>query len=137
MKRLLLSIAAGFIVSTAMADIQDPPMNEQGPTRKLGRAWANLSCSLSEIPDTMYKINVLEGNSAAATYGFVKGFGRFLFRIRVGLHELATFPFPSYERSFRPMYKSSIPWVNGGYDEFPPELGWQTRKPYCTITSTL
>lgn len=132
MKRILLSIAAGFIVSTAMADIQDPPMNDQGPTRKLGRALANLTCSLSEIPDSIRRVNDLEGNAAAATYGVVRGWGRFLFRIRVGVHELATWPFPTYKRSFRPMYKSNIPWVNSGYDEFPPELGFQTRKPYCT-----
>ena len=137
MKRLLLSIAAGVIVSTAMADIQDPPMNDQGPTRKLGRAMANLTCGLSEIPDSVYRINELEGNAAGATYGLVRGVGRFLFRIRVGLHEFATWPFPSYKRSFRPMYKSNIPWVNGGYEEFPPELGWQSRKPYCTTTATL
>jgi len=137
MKRILLSIAAGILVSSAMADIQDPPMNDYGPTRKLGRAWANIACGMSEIPDTIYKTNELEGNISASTYGFVKGVGRFLFRLKSGIDELVTWPFPTYKRSFRPPYKSNIPWINGGFEEFPPELGFQTRKNYCTHTGTL
>jgi putative exosortase-associated protein (TIGR04073 family) len=132
MKRLLLSITAVLVTGIAMADIQDPPMNDQGPTRKLGRALANLLAGFSEVPVTMARVNDLEGNSAAATYGLVKGFGRFLARAKNGVDELLTFPFPIYRRSFRPPYRSNIPWINGGYEEFPPELGWQTRKQYCS-----
>ena len=134
MKRLLLSLTAVLVAGTAMADIQDPPMNDQGPTRKLGRALANIVGGMTEVPTTISRVNDLEGNAAGASYGVLKGFGRFFFRMRAGVHELVTFPFPVYRRSFRPPYKSNIPWVNGGYEEFPPELGFQSRKPYCTIT---
>jgi putative exosortase-associated protein (TIGR04073 family) len=134
MKQLLLSLASVLIVGTAFGDIQDPPMNDQGPTRKLGRALSNLMFGGTEIFTTVASINDLEGNSAAGSYGIVKGTGRFFFRLRAGLHELVTFPFPTYKNSFRPPYRLSVPWVNGGYDEFPPELGFQTRKYYCTVS---
>ena len=134
MKRLLLSLAAVLIAGTAFGDIQDPPMNDQGPTRKLGRALSNIIFGCTEIPVTIAQVNDLEGNSSASTYGVVKGVGRFFFRLRAGLHEFVTFPFPTYKSSFRPPYKSTVPWVNGGYEEFPPELGFQTRKYYGTVS---
>ena len=43
MKTLLsISILSLFAIS-AFADIQDPPMNDYGPTRKLGRGLSNLA----------------------------------------------------------------------------------------------
>jgi putative exosortase-associated protein (TIGR04073 family) len=131
MKRLLLCITTALVAGTAMADIQDPPMNDQGPTRKFGRACANLLTGFTEVPVTMSQVNDIEGNSAAATYGLVKGLSRFLYRGATGVVELVTFPFPTYRRSFRPPYRSNIPWIHGGFEEFPPELGFQSRKPYC------
>ncbi len=134
MKRILLSLAAVLIAGSALADIQDPPMNEYGPTRKLGRAISNLMYAGSEVPTTMDRINDLEGNSATFGYGLAKGISRVCFRLRWGAIEFFTFPFPTYKHSFRPPYKSNIPWVNGGFEEFPPELGFQTRKSYCTVS---
>jgi putative exosortase-associated protein (TIGR04073 family) len=132
MKRLLLCTTATLMTGMAMADIQDPPMNDWGPTRKLGRAVSNLFTGFSEVPTTVVEVNYLEGNSAAAGYGIIKGFGRFFYRGAMGLYELVTFPFPTYRNSFRPPYRSNIPWIHGGYEEFPPELGFQSRKPYCS-----
>jgi len=135
MKRLLLTLATALIAGPVLADIQDPPMNDYGPTRKLGRALSNLLWGISEIPTTMDRVNDLEGNSSAFSYGVVKGIGRSLFRVRAGVHELFTFPFPTERSSFRPPYKSNIPWIHGGYEEYPPELGFQTRKQYVTLST--
>ena len=134
MKRPLLSLAVALLAGPAFADIQEPPMREHGPTRKLGRAVANLLYSSSELGDTMHRVNELEGNAAGVTYGFVKGVGRWAVRMGAGAYELFTFPFPVNRRSFRPVLKSNIPWVYGGYEEFPPEFGFQTRKRYTTTS---
>lgn len=132
MKKLLSSLLLALTAAAAFADIQDPPANDYGPTRKLGRAIANMDplIALSEIPDTIGTINEREGNAAAASYGVIKGFGRYFFRFGVGIYEFATFPFPTYKGSYRPPYRSNVPWVHGGYEEFPPELGFNSRYRY-------
>lgn len=132
MKKLLCFLLITGTAAVALADIQDPPANDYGPTRKLGRSLANLNplTSLSEIPDTIATINEREGNAAAASYGVIKGFGRFFFRFGVGVYEFATFPFPTYKGSYRPPYRSNVPWIHGGYEEFPPELGFNSRFRY-------
>ena len=130
MKTLLSLFALTFLSASAFADIQDPPMNDQGPTRKLGRARSNITFGITEIPHTISQINEREGNSAAASYGVVKGFGRFFYRFGAGFYELFTFPFPIVKGSYRPPYKSNVPWIHGGYEEFPPELGFNTKYRY-------
>ena len=114
----------------ASADIQAPPMTGMGPTRKLGRGLSNLLYGITELPVTIAKINDQEGNSAALGYGVVKGLGRSLFRFGVGWYEIVTFPAPCYKSSYRPPYRSNIPWIQGGYEEFPPELGFESRYEY-------
>jgi putative exosortase-associated protein (TIGR04073 family) len=133
MKKLLLSLTAAALASTAMADIQDPPMNDQGPTRKLGRAIGNMVFGITEFPVTLCQINDREGNSAAGSYGVVRGVGRVFARFGAGVYEFVTFPFPTTRGSYRPVLKSNIPWIHGGYEEFPPELGWNSRKRYNSI----
>lgn len=129
--KTLLSLACLLTLSAAAwADIQDPPANDYGPTRKLGRGMANLLFGYTEIVAQPTEMNEREGNAAAWTYGVLKGFGRFLLRIHYGAYEVATFPFPSTGGSYRVPYKSNIPWIHGGMEEFPPELGFQTRYRY-------
>jgi putative exosortase-associated protein (TIGR04073 family) len=130
MKLCLTLLLLAFASATVLADIQDPPGNDYGPTRKLGRALGNLLYAGTEVPDTVCMINEREDNSAAASYGVVKGFGRMFFRMGAGFYEFVTFPFPTYKASYRPFYRSNIPWIHGGYEEFPPELGFQTRYRY-------
>jgi putative exosortase-associated protein (TIGR04073 family) len=130
MKTLLSACAVSLLAASAFADIQDPPMNDLGPTRKLGRGLANISFAVTEIPYNLCEMNEREGNAASASYGMVKGVGRFFARIGFGVYEVATFPFPTSRSSYRPPYKSNIPWIHGGYDEFPPELGFETRYRY-------
>ena len=52
------------------------------------------------------------------------------FRMGIGLYEVITHPFATNKGSFRPPYKSNIPWITGGYEEFPPELGNESKYPY-------
>src|SRR5258708_18591637 len=108
MKHLLpAALVLGF-AATAFADIQDPPSNDYGPTRKLGRGLSNLFFAPAEIITTVAKINTDEGNSAAAGYGVVRGVGRSATRHMVGLLEILTFPFPCWHDGYYPMLPSDI-----------------------------
>src|SRR5436305_8167439 len=77
-------IALGF-VATASADIQDPPGNDYGPTRKLGRGIGNFLFASTELPHSVCEMNKWEGNSGAASYGIVRGLGRSTARHFTGL----------------------------------------------------
>jgi putative exosortase-associated protein (TIGR04073 family) len=136
-----MKILMGFLLTVALAanaiaDIQDPPMNDFGPTRKLGRALSNISPDiLTEIPVTVCQIQDREGDLAAASYGVVTGVGRVFYRFGAGVYELVTFPFPVYKGSYRPPYRSNIPWIHSGYQEFAPELGFESRYDYSRVGS--
>ena len=112
------------------ADIQDPPANDQGPTRKLGRGLSNMLFCYTEIPVVVCTVNSGEGNSTAAGYGTVKAIGRTFTRFNAGLFEVLTFPFPTNKGTYRAPLANEIPWIHGGYAEFPPELGWETKYNY-------
>lgn len=123
-------LALAVTASIAFADIQQPPASDYGPTRKLGRGLGNIAYGPSEILDSIFAVNYSEGNSAAWSYGLVRGVGRTFARLGYGVYEVATFPFPTVRGSYRPPYRSDIPWINSGYQEFPPELGFDTRYSY-------
>lgn len=127
---LLTALCLAAMGASALADIQAPPMTGMGPTRKLGRGLSNLLWGFSELPYQIATVNDQEGNSAAAGYGVVKGLGRSLFRFGVGWYEILTFPAPCYKGSYRPPYQNYVPWAHGGFQEFPPELGFETRYYY-------
>ena len=129
--KILLSLALlSMLPVAALADIHDPPMNDQGPTRKLGRGISNIAFGATEISSVICEINEREGNAAAWSYGVVRGVGRFFARLGYGVYEVVTFPFPTTRGSYKQPYKSNIPWIHGGYEEFPPELGFHTRYRY-------
>ena len=130
MKSLLTILLAVAFGAVAYADIQAPPMTDMGPTRKLGRGISNVLFGFTELPSTICKVNNKEGNSAAFSYGITKGVGRSLFRFGIGWYEIVTFPAPCYKSSYRQPYRSNIPWINGGYEEFPPELGFSSVYSY-------
>jgi putative exosortase-associated protein (TIGR04073 family) len=130
MKTLLSLALLTMFVATAAADIQDPPINDYGPTRKLGRGLANLAFGATEISNVACEINEREGNSAAWSYGVVRGVTRFVARLGYGVYEVVTFPFPTTRSGYKPPYKSNVPWIHGGFEEFPPELGFHTRYRY-------
>jgi len=130
MKKFLCFLLVAGFASMALADIQDPPGNDFGPTRKLGRAISNIIYGVTEIPYVWENMTETEGDSAGWSYGLVKGFGRSFAREGAGWAELLTWPFPNYKGSYRPFYQSDIPWIHGGYTEFPPELGFETKYKY-------
>ena len=131
MKRYLpaIALAAGF-AATSFADIQDPPGNDYGPTRKLGRGLSNFFLAPAEIITTVAKVNTDEGNSAAAGYGVVRGIGRSAARHGAGLLEIFTFGIPSWHQGYYPILPSDIPYIHAGYAEFPPELGNESKYDY-------
>ncbi|HEY1583766.1 MAG TPA: exosortase system-associated protein, TIGR04073 family [Chthoniobacterales bacterium] len=124
----LLFLAA--FSAASLADIQDPPSNDYGPTRKLGRGLSNMVFGWTEIPVTIAKVNDQEGNSAAAGYGVIRGTGRAFARFGVGVYEALLWPIPVYKGTYFPVLRSDIPWIHRGYAEFPPELGNETKYPY-------
>ncbi len=123
---LLLTLCAAV---TLHADIQAPPASNQGPTRKLGRGFSNLLLAVTDWQVTIAETNDAEGNQSIP-YGFVKGAGRFFARTGTGLFDVLTFPFPLNKEKYTPVLQDNVRWINGGYSEFPPELGWESRYDY-------
>ena len=131
MKKLLCSLLlAAATVTTVHADIQAPPVSNQGPTRKFGRGLSNFLGGASEIPYNIAKTNDEDGNMALA-YGVFRGVSRALVRGGIGFYEMVTAPFPTNKDKYTPKLRSDIPWVYSGYEEFPPELGWESRYNYA------
>jgi putative exosortase-associated protein (TIGR04073 family) len=130
MKAAAFLLVVVAIATSAYADIQQPPASDFGPTRKLGRGISNIAFGYTEVLDSMAMVNFDEGNSAAFGYGLVRGIGRSFARLGYGVYEVVTFPCPTVRGSYRPPYRSDIPWINSGYTEFPPELGFETRYNY-------
>lgn len=126
----LIALTLAIGASVAFADIQSPPGSDYGPTRKLGRGLANIAFGSSELITSWTEVNDSDGNAAMWSYGIVRGTGRTLARLGYGIYEVALFPFPTYKGSYRPPYRSDIPWIHCGYSEFPPELGFETRYNY-------
>ena len=133
MKTLLTTALVLGFASQTFADIQDPPSNDYGPARKLGRGFSNLVFGLAELPATIAKINEREGNSAAAGYGVVRGLGRSYMRFHSGLFEFLTFPFATTHRTYYPLLEGDAPSIHTGYQEFPPELGNESKYPYVRM----
>jgi putative exosortase-associated protein (TIGR04073 family) len=133
MKTLLTATLVLGCAISCLADIQDPPANDYGPTRKLGRGLSNLIFGIAELPVTIAKINEREGNSAAAGYGVVRGLGRSGARMGSGLFEFLTFPFATTRRTYYPLLPSDVPYIQAGYQEFPPELGNESKYPYVRM----
>lgn len=106
-------------------------MNDYGVTRKMGRGISNILFGITELPWNMMNINGSEGNAAGFSYGVVRGVGRSFARFGHGWYELLLAPFPTERGTYRPSLRSDIPWIHSGYQEFPPELGWESRYSYA------
>jgi putative exosortase-associated protein (TIGR04073 family) len=126
---LIIALTLGP-VAICFGDIQDPPANDYGPTRKLGRGVANLLWSPTEVIIGMTKQNKEEGNSAAFSYGLARGIGRSAARRVTGLIDILTWPFPIWRESYYPILPPEIPYIHAGYAEFPPEIGAETKYQY-------
>jgi len=130
MKTLFAAALVLGFAATSFADIQDPPANDYGPTRKLGRGLSNVVFGITELPVQIARVNEREGNSAALSYGVVRGLGRSSMRIGAGLWEMFSFPFTVHQGTYRPVLPSHYRYIHGGYEEFPPELGNESKYPY-------
>src|SRR5438128_11954608 len=117
MKTLLFLTAVAGLASGAFADIQDPPSNDYGPTRKLGRGISNFVIAPTEFFVTVNQVNQTEGNSAGAGYGVWRGLGRTAARHVAGLIEILTFPFPISPGTYSPILPPAIPYIHVGYGE--------------------
>jgi putative exosortase-associated protein (TIGR04073 family) len=130
-------VALGLFEQSGHGDIQDPPIHAHGPIRKLSRGLSNIAYAGTEFLNWIDLDNESLGNSATA--GSLNGTWRMIARIGVGLYDVLTFPAPTWRGSYAPIdagfYRSCIPWVNGGFEEYPPELGFETRLPYARIYS--
>src|SRR5438477_12937281 len=102
MKTILAFAAIVSLAIGTFADIQDPPGNDYGPTRKLGRGLSNLVIAPTEFFTTVNQINQTEGNSAGAGYGVWKGAGRTAASQVAGLVVVLTFPVPLRHDSYQP-----------------------------------
>src|SRR5439155_2637366 len=130
MKTLFAAAFALALAGNSLADIQDPPSNDYGPTRKLGRGLSNFFLAPAEIFVSAAKINKDEGNSASFGYGMVRGLGRSAMRHLAGFVEALTAPFPINHGTYYPILPSDIPYIHAGFAEFPPELGNESKYPY-------
>jgi putative exosortase-associated protein (TIGR04073 family) len=110
MKLLLVTLLGAGFALTSLADIQDPPAADHGPTRKLGRGLSNMLYGWAEIPVTIGRINTNEGNAAAASYGVVRGTGRAFVRFGAGFYEALLWPNPSLPGNLfsRPAERHSV-----------------------------
>lgn len=130
MRNLLAALLLVALAHVSRADIHDPPSNDYGPTRKLGRGISNVLFGWSELPTTVAKINQDEGNSAAGGYGVVRGVGRSVLRMQAGIFEILTWPIPIVRGTYMPVLESDVHWIHSGYKEFPPELGNESKYPH-------
>jgi putative exosortase-associated protein (TIGR04073 family) len=130
MKNLFIPALVFAFAASSFADIQDPPANNYGPTRKLGRGLSNVVFGIAELPVQIARVNEREGNAAALSYGVVRGLGRSYMRFHTGLWEMFSFPFPANRGTYRPILPSHYRHIHGGYEEFPPELGNESKYPY-------
>src|SRR5207249_8487574 len=95
MKNLIFIALTLGLAGSLFGDIQDPPANDYGPTRKLGRGLSNFFLAPAEIPVTVAKINEDEGNAAAASYGVARGLGRAGTRHIAGFLVIVLWPRPA------------------------------------------
>ena len=135
MKALICSLLLVMLATAAFADIQSAPSSDYGPTRKLARGFANIFFGVTEIPHQMELNNGLEGNATGFSLGIVKGTGRMLARLGFGLFEVVLFPFPM-NKGYYPPYQIDTTFINSGFSEFPPELGFETRYDYVRTYPT-
>jgi len=100
MKNLIVIALTLGLAGSLFGDIQDPPANDYGPTRKLGRGLSNFFVAPAEVFVTVTTVNTYDGNSAAFGYGMVRGLGRSATRHIAGFLEAVLAPFPAWRESY-------------------------------------
>lgn len=91
-----------LMVLVIVLGVATPTCRADDAVRKLGRGLANTLFGIAEIPIQIQYTMETQGSGAAATYGVLKGFGRFFMREGIGIYEILTFPIP-YPRYYEPI----------------------------------
>jgi len=128
------AIIGALFGASALADIQDPPLAQQDPLRKLGRGLGNIAFGVTELPYTMGRTHRAENANAAFSVGVVRGTWRTFQRVGYGVVEVVTFPFPTYHGTYRQPYMRQELNNYSGLQEFPPELGFHTSATYTSAS---
>jgi putative exosortase-associated protein (TIGR04073 family) len=70
-----------------------------GPEQKLGRGISNTAefARMGEMRRSVEQTALWKGTGPSYTTGVIKGFNQSVKRTAVGLYEVVTFPFPSYD----------------------------------------
>jgi hypothetical protein len=68
MKNLIVIALVLGLVGSSLADIQDPPANDYGPTRKLGRGLSNFFLAPAEIFVTVTTVNTYGARNRALSH---------------------------------------------------------------------
>jgi putative exosortase-associated protein (TIGR04073 family) len=92
--RTIGAIAAAALILTGCA----------GPERKFSRGMNNVTefARMGEIRRSMEQTALWDGTDQAYTLGLMRGINRSLVRTGVGVYEVITAPFPSYDPIFLP-----------------------------------
>jgi putative exosortase-associated protein (TIGR04073 family) len=85
----LLALAGMLVLATGCA----------GPEKKLGRGLLNATefARGGEIRRSIEQTAFWENTDSAYTTGFIRGLNRSFARTGIGIYEIITFPFPSYD----------------------------------------
>ena len=70
-----------------------------GPEKKLGRGINNFTEIIrgGELHRSIEQASLFQSPDQGITTGFVRGFNRSMARVGIGLYEILTFPFPTYD----------------------------------------
>ena len=87
---------------------------------KFGRGIANVALAPTEIFDTIFTLNELEGPTVAWSKGIAQGVSRSVMDIAVGTGELVTSPIPVGPEGFNYQTWKSTPYNSMVVNEYPP-----------------
>ena len=99
MRKSILLLSMGGLLAVVVSGCT-------GAERKLGRGILNVTefTRLGEIQRSVEQTAIWDNPEQAYTSGLIRGFNRSVARTAVGLFEIATFPFASYDPIFLPEY---------------------------------
>jgi putative exosortase-associated protein (TIGR04073 family) len=91
-----------FFMLALVAVLAVPATGCKNTSKKLGRGIRNITefARLGEIRRSMEQSTLTDGWEYGATTGFIQGFNKSIARTGVGIYEIVTAPFPSYDPPF-------------------------------------
>lgn len=117
--RIALAVALALVLTHfAHADISMPVKDNFYD--KMGRGLANIALAPTEIIDSIYTLNQLEGPTVAWSKGLVQGVSRSVQDIAVGTGELVTSPIPVGPEGANYQTWKSAPYNSMVVSEYPP-----------------